>query len=166
MYKEFLIRLISAISPILALSALILSSYHSLVHFALLALLLGLRHGLDADHILAIDSVSRNLISQGKPSLNVGIYFALGHSSIVFLLTLAIIGGVASWFSHTYNLAQIGNILGVVVSVSFLWLTALLNLVNLKSWLKSSATVADNSSFTFFLAKSVFKLVDKPQKCL
>lgn len=50
---------------------------------ALTAVLLGARHAFDADHIAAIDNVTRRLSAQGTPSGTVGFWFSLGHSSVV-----------------------------------------------------------------------------------
>lgn len=58
-----------------------------------IAFMLGLRHGFDADHIVAIDNVTRQLITQNRASFKTGLFFALGHSTIVFLLTLLIVIG-------------------------------------------------------------------------
>jgi high-affinity nickel-transport protein len=52
---------------------------------ALLAYSLGLRHAVDADHIAAIDNVTRKLIQDGKQPIGVGFFFALGHSTIVLI---------------------------------------------------------------------------------
>src|ERR1051325_5640741 len=50
---------------------------------ALLAWVFGLRHAVDADHIAAIDNVVRKLMQAGGAPQSVGLYFALGHSTIV-----------------------------------------------------------------------------------
>src|SRR5271167_3840627 len=50
----------------------------------LLAYTFGLRHAVDADHIAAIDNVTRKLMQQGQRPVGVGLYFSLGHSTIVF----------------------------------------------------------------------------------
>ena len=52
---------------------------------ALLAYGFGLRHAVDADHIAAIDNVTRKLMQQGKRPIAVGTWFSLGHSTIVVL---------------------------------------------------------------------------------
>ena len=57
---------------------------------SLLAFSFGLRHAFDADHIAAIDNVTRKLMQEGKRPVGVGLYFSLGHSSIVVGLSLAI----------------------------------------------------------------------------
>ncbi len=57
---------------------------------ALLAYTFGLRHAVDADHIAAIDNVTRKLMQQGKRPVAVGFFCSLGHSTIVFGLSAAI----------------------------------------------------------------------------
>src|SRR5271156_1978615 len=57
---------------------------------ALLAYSLGLRHAVDADHIAAIDNVTRKLMQDGQRPVAVGFFFALGHSSIVLVAATAI----------------------------------------------------------------------------
>src|SRR2546421_8283626 len=61
-----------------------------------LAYAFGLRHAFDADHISAIDNTTRKLLQDGKKPLGVGFYFSLGHSSVVFLIALAL--GLATQF--------------------------------------------------------------------
>jgi high-affinity nickel-transport protein len=52
---------------------------------AFLAYSFGLRHAVDADHIAAIDNVTRKLMQQGKRPVAVGLMFSLGHSTIVIV---------------------------------------------------------------------------------
>src|SRR6201986_365596 len=52
---------------------------------AFLAWSLGLRHAVDADHIAAIDNVTRKFVQAGRRSLSVGLSFALGYSAVVAL---------------------------------------------------------------------------------
>ena len=61
-----------------------------LIGTAALAYSFGLRHALDADHIAAIDNVARKLMQQGERPIAVGLYFSLGHSTIVVVLSIAI----------------------------------------------------------------------------
>ena len=56
---------------------------------ALLAYGLGLRHAVDADHITAIDNVTRKLMQEGKRPIGAGFFFALGHSSVVIVAATA-----------------------------------------------------------------------------
>jgi high-affinity nickel-transport protein len=98
-----------------------------------LAYSFGLRHAFDADHISAIDNTTRKLLQQGKKPMGVGFFFSLGHSSVVFLIALAlglavksIVQGVVS---DNGQLRSIGGIVGTSVSGTFLVLIGALNLV-------------------------------------
>ena len=60
----------------------------------LTAYTLGLRHALDADHIAAIDNTTRKLMTEGQRPLSVGLFFSLGHSTVVFALAVLLGLGV------------------------------------------------------------------------
>jgi high-affinity nickel-transport protein len=95
----------------------------------LLAYTLGLRHAFDIDHIAAIDNTVRKLIQRKQNPLGVGFYFSLGHSSVVFLMVLAIALSI-HWIQNKMpQLQEIGGIIGVTVSGSFLIMIGLINLV-------------------------------------
>jgi len=94
---------------------------------------LGLRHAFDADHITAIDNTTRKLMAEGRRPLSVGFWFSLGHSTIVFALALlisvgvrALDGPVASGDSHLH---RVTTVVGTLVSGSFLYLIAAVNVV-------------------------------------
>ena len=55
---------------------------------------LGMRHAFDADHIGAIDNVTRKLMNEGQRPLSVGFFFSLGHSTIVFALATLLAFGI------------------------------------------------------------------------
>jgi high-affinity nickel-transport protein len=63
---------------------------------AFLAYTFGLRHAVDADHIAAIDNATRKLIETGRPAVTTGLYFSLGHASVVVLASLGIATAAAS----------------------------------------------------------------------
>ncbi|HEY3864824.1 MAG TPA: HoxN/HupN/NixA family nickel/cobalt transporter [Solirubrobacteraceae bacterium] len=94
---------------------------------------LGLRHAFDADHISAIDNTTRKLMNEGKRPLSIGFWFSLGHSTIVLAIGVGIVLAEKSVYGAVSNssssLEQFGGIFGTVVSASFLYLIALLNLV-------------------------------------
>jgi high-affinity nickel-transport protein len=94
---------------------------------------LGLRHAFDADHISAIDNTTRKLMSEGKRPLSVGFWFSLGHSTIVFLLAFLLAIGIRSLSGPVKNdnsgLHQVTNWVGTLVSGSFLYVIAALNVV-------------------------------------
>ena len=107
---------------------------------AVAAYTLGMRHAFDADHISAIDNVTRKLMAEGKRPLATGFFFSLGHSSVVFALGIgltfaakAVIGQVTN---HGSALNGIAGVVGTLVSGTFLYLIALLNLVILVGILK------------------------------
>ena len=58
------------------------------------AFLLGARHAFDADHIAAIDNTTRKLVGDGSPATTTGFWFGMGHSSVVFGLSLLLAIGV------------------------------------------------------------------------
>ena len=98
-----------------------------------LAYTLGMRHAFDADHIAAIDNTTRKFMSEGKRPMSTGFFFSLGHSSVVFALTLILGLGVRALGGQVRNsnsgLHQYGGLIGTVVSGSFLYLIAILNLI-------------------------------------
>jgi len=105
------------------------SSHPILLGTAMLAYTFGLRHAVDADHISAIDNVTRKLMQEGKRPVGVGLYFSLGHSSIVVALSVAIAIGAGAVKTHLPGLQQAGEVVGTSISAAFLFLVAGLNLV-------------------------------------
>jgi nickel/cobalt transporter (NiCoT) family protein len=96
---------------------------------AFLAYTFGLRHALDADHIAAIDNVTRKLVQSGNRPVSVGFYFALGHSTVVVLAVL-IVYWTASIASERFKQWQeVGEAVSTCVSACFLFGIALLNLL-------------------------------------
>src|SRR5487761_2712249 len=98
-----------------------------------LAYSLGMRHAFDADHIAAIDNTTRKFMSEGKRPLSTGFWFSLGHSSVVFALTILIGLGARALGSQVRHanspLHHYGTLVGTMVSGGFLCLIASLNLV-------------------------------------
>jgi len=92
-----------------------------------LAYTLGLRHAFDADHISAIDDSVRLLVQRGKRPLSVGLYFSLGHATVVFALSLAVAFGAQLIGDRVALLRAVGSVVGASVSGGFLYLVAGLN---------------------------------------
>jgi high-affinity nickel-transport protein len=94
---------------------------------------LGMRHAFDADHIAAIDNTTRKLMSEGKRPLSVGFFFSLGHSSVVFLLSLLLSVGIRAVEGQVHQpssaLHNVAGVVGTLVSGGFLYIIAALNLV-------------------------------------
>jgi len=150
------------------------------VGVAVTAYILGVKHAFDADHIAAIDNTTRKLVDEKKPAAGVGLYFSLGHSTVVFLLAALLALGV-SW---AVGLASDGNgirtvlgMFGTLVSGVFLILIGLINAVSffgiLKVWRQARTTALNESAlerqlerrgFINKLLRPLVKSVDRPAK--
>ncbi|MBB5400902.1 HoxN/HupN/NixA family nickel/cobalt transporter [Paraburkholderia youngii] len=106
--------------------------YPLLLGTALLAYGFGLRHAVDADHIAAIDAVTRKLMQTGKRPLGIGLAFSLGHSTIVIAATIGIAWTTHSLHGRFESLKELGGTLGTLVSATFLLVLAAVNLVILR----------------------------------
>jgi high-affinity nickel-transport protein len=107
--------------------------YPVLLGTALLAYSFGLRHAVDADHIAAIDNVTRKLMQDGKRPVAVGFMFSLGHSTIVVLGSAAIAGAALALQHRLDAFRNIAGVIGTLVSAFFLFAIALVNLIVLRS---------------------------------
>lgn len=96
---------------------------------ALLAYTFGLRHAVDADHISAIDNVTRKLMQERKRPVSVGFYFSLGHSTVVVALSLAVAIAAAVVKDDLPALQRAGELVGTSISAGFLLLVAAINAV-------------------------------------
>ncbi|WP_433600618.1 HoxN/HupN/NixA family nickel/cobalt transporter [Nocardia sp. CA-135953] len=98
---------------------------------------LGMRHAFDADHIAAIDNATRKLVAEnGKHRVQtVGFWFALGHSSVVFILVALLAFGVRALAANLENqdsgLQRWTGLWGTSISGTFLIVIGLLNLASL-----------------------------------
>ena len=96
------------------------------------AFLLGVRHAFDADHIAAIDNTARKLVGDGKSASGVGFWFSLGHSSVVFGLSLLLAIGVGALAGpiqdENSTLQTTLGLVGSLVAGTFLIVIGLTNL--------------------------------------
>ncbi|MDN0083716.1 HoxN/HupN/NixA family nickel/cobalt transporter [Crenobacter sp. SG2305] len=100
---------------------------------ALLAYSFGLRHAVDADHITAIDNVTRKLMQEGKRPVTVGLMFSLGHSTIVVVLSVVVAATAMALQTRFAEFKDVGGVIGTTVSSLFLLALALMNLMILRS---------------------------------
>lgn len=107
--------------------------YPLLLGTSLLAYSFGLRHAVDADHIAAIDNVTRKLMQTGQRPITVGLMFSLGHSTIVVLASVGIAATALALQGHMDGFKEIGGLIGTLVSTVFLFALALMNLIILRS---------------------------------
>ncbi|KAG6335565.1 hypothetical protein ID866_3528, partial [Astraeus odoratus] len=106
---------------------------------------IGLRHALDADHIRycdyihvcfyslgvtrsAIDNATRTLVSHGQLPVTCGLFFSLGHSTIVVVVNLAIVIST-SVYNKLNGFSNIASVIGTAVSGSFLFVVGAANTI-------------------------------------
>ena len=98
-----------------------------------LAYIFGLRHAVDADHIAAIDNVTRKLMQENKRPTGVGFFFSLGHSTVVVLASV-LVAFTASKFKDEFNsFKEIGGVVATIVSAFFLLMIAVINIFIFRS---------------------------------
>jgi high-affinity nickel-transport protein len=98
-------------------------------------ILLGLRHALDADHIIAIDNLAR-LHSTVKNSQWIGAGFSVGHMISVLaemILIIYVIGNIA-------NVEQI-SFLGGVIGAIALGVIGAVNIYSIRNWGKTGSAI-------------------------
>jgi high-affinity nickel-transport protein len=147
------------------------------VSTAVLSYALGLRHALDADHISAIDLMTRRLIAAGQRPVTVGMFFSLGHSTVVIATSLVVAGTAAAVSSKFDSFERIGGIIGTSISAAFLLLLGIMNIyilykliVQMKK-LIASEVGTEHEEFKiqgggclFPVLQKLFKLIDRPWK--
>jgi high-affinity nickel-transport protein len=142
----------------------------------------GLRHAVDADHISAIDNVTRKLMQDKKKPVTVGFFFSLGHSSVVFVMATLIAAGSAYISSNLANgdspLKRYGGLIGTSVSALFLFVIAIINIIILVQVFQAFRNVTRGNSYSeeeiddylnkrgFFarIFRPLFKSIDKSWK--
>ena len=157
-----------------AAAFMVFRDYPLLLGTSLLAYSFGLRHAVDADHIAAIDNVTRKLMQQGQQPVGVGIFFSLGHSTTVFGLSAAV-GVTTVAIKDKFDvLENWGAIAGTLVSAIFLLAIGVMNLLILLSIISTfkrvkAGDVYSDEDLNILLAKrgffgrffrGLFKLVD------
>jgi high-affinity nickel-transport protein len=129
--------------------ALLLSSarYGLLLGLAPVAYGFGLRHAVDPDHIAAIDNTTRKLMQDGKRPVAVGFFFSLGHSTIVFGLSVMVALSAAFVRTNLPQMQNVGGIVGTSISGGFLLIIAIINLIVLFDIYKTWRQVARGGAY-------------------
>src|SRR5579862_2390496 len=111
----------------------------------------GLRHAVDADHISAIDNVTRKLMQERKKPVTVGFFFSLGHSTVVFLMAGAIALGSVYIKNNLANdnspLKTYGGLIGTSVSALFLFAIAIMNIIILVEVIRTFRQVTNGGVY-------------------
>ncbi len=121
--------------------------YPILLPTAFLAYSFGLRHAVDADHIAAIDNTTRKLMQDGQRPAGVGLFFSLGHSTVVVALSV-VIALSAGIISDIPTFREIGSLIGTGVSAAFLLLIGIINLVVLVDIYRMFRRVAHGGAYS------------------
>lgn len=174
--------LIGANIVLWALTLVAATRYPLILAVALPAYGFGLRHAVDADHISAIDNVTRKLMQEEKKPVGVGLFFSLGHSTVVFIMaTLIAVGSVFirdNLQNGSSTLKVVGGLVGTSVSALFLLAIAAMNIVILVEIVRTFRQVTNGGVYDgdaiddylnkrgFFarIFRSLFKSVDASWK--
>ncbi|KAI9733761.1 MAG: hypothetical protein M1818_007175 [Claussenomyces sp. TS43310] len=179
-----IIASLTAVNILIWVAVAIILRYHPrLASPALLSYTLGLRHALDADHISAIDLMTRRLVASGSRPVTVGMWFSLGHSTIVCITCVVVAATSGALEQRFGGFQRVGGIIGTAVSAGVLLLLGIGNawiLVKLVQRLRvmmreelpedrAGATGdqglgIDGGGLMVRLFKRVFKLIDRPWK--
>ena len=114
---------------------------------ALLAYSFGLRHAVDADHIAAIDNVTRKLMQQGQRPVGVGLWFSLGHSAVVAALSVAVALTTSAMTGRFESMKAVGGIISTSASALFLFAIAIVNILVLVSVYRTFQAVKRGAPF-------------------
>ena len=121
--------------------------YPVLLGTAFLAYSFGLRHAVDADHIAAIDNVTRKLMQEGKQPVTVGLMFSLGHSTVVFIGSIVIASAAMALQQRVDAFRSLGGMIGTLVSTVFLFGIAFVNLAVLRAVYRVFVRVRNGSPY-------------------
>jgi len=138
-----------------------------LIGIAVVVYGLGLRHAVDADHIAAIDNVTRKLLRDGRRSASIGLWFALGHSAVILLAT-ALVVAAAGHLSHMDAFREIGGVVSTLVSGLFLILVAAMNICILLAivrtvWrIRAGLVIEDGALDTLFAGNGLLSRLFRP----
>jgi high-affinity nickel-transport protein len=130
-----------------AWAVLVFRQHPVLLGTALLAYGFGLRHAVDADHIAAIDNVTRKLMQEGQRPVGVGFFFALGHSLVLILVAAAIAATTTALAGRFKAWEGIGGVVSTLVSTFFLFAIAAMNLLILVGVWRSFRDVRRGGAF-------------------
>lgn len=118
----------------------------ALLGVALVTYGLGLRHAVDADHIAAIDNVTRKLMQMKQRPVTVGLFFALGHATIVIIVTMAV-AAAANVLKSFDSVSGVTGVISTSISALFLLAIASMNIMIFLSVYKSYRQVKAGGSY-------------------
>jgi high-affinity nickel-transport protein len=126
---------------------IVLHEHPLLLGTALLAYTFGLRHAVDADHIAAIDNVTRKLMQKGQKPVGVGFFFSLGHAAVICLMSVTIGFAASAVTSRFDSMKALGSVISTSASALFLFAIAIMNMVVLSAVYRSFQAVRQGKPF-------------------
>ncbi|KAK3702204.1 hypothetical protein LTR37_015036 [Vermiconidia calcicola] len=173
-----IILFVAAVNVLVWVACGIVLSFHpGLVTTAVLSYTLGLRHALDADHITAIDLMTRRLLASGQRPVTVGTFFSLGHSTVVIVTSIVVAASSAAISKRFDAFSEVGSIIGTSISAAFLILLGIMNgYIFYKLYQQLQRAIAapigqESLEFNFegagcmmAVLRKLFKIVDRPWK--
>jgi high-affinity nickel-transport protein len=167
---------LAVLTAVLILTAIMIGyQYAVLAGVGIVSYLLGLRHAVDADHIAAIDNTTRKLLQQNKRPVTVGMWFSLGHSTVVIALTVALVLATRAVVNALPAFKTGGALVGTVISGVFLSIIGVVNVLivldvyrtftGLKDGKLTTAQLDDALNKNSFMSKTfgkLFKIVNEP----
>jgi high-affinity nickel-transport protein len=139
----------------------------------------------DADHISAIDLMTRRLIAAPKANhtsqpVTVGTWFSLGHSTIVIVTCIVVAATSGALESRFHSFQNIGGIIGTSISAAVLILLGIGNAFILWKLVRKMREVLreevaedggiegglgfDGAGIMMRVLRRVFKVIDRPWK--
>ncbi|KAL0067115.1 hypothetical protein AAF712_005902 [Marasmius tenuissimus] len=101
----------------------------------LMQIILGEDDWISKNNTSAIDNATRGLLGMGQTPVTCGLFFSLGHSTIVIVVNVAI--AVSTDIADKLdNVGEVGGIIGASISGSFLFIVAVTNSIILWRVLK------------------------------
>ncbi|GAA4753601.1 HoxN/HupN/NixA family nickel/cobalt transporter [Gordonia alkaliphila] len=131
------------------------------------AFALGMRHAFDADHIAAIDNTTRRFVDRRRPSATVGLWFSLGHSSVVMLLCAGLaagIGAAAHAISDDSGMHAFSSVWGPTVSGFFLLLIAAVNIWSVRRARRGAGSAGGHGGPMWWLVRRFETVIDRPSR--
>jgi high-affinity nickel-transport protein len=173
-----IIALIALVNIAVWIIASVVLHFHiALISTAVISYTIGLRHALDADHISAIDLMTRRLIASGQRPVTVGMYFSLGHSTIVVITSIVVAAAATAVSNKFHRFSTVGSIVGSTVSAAFPLPLGAMNayilfrlikqikkVLNLLEGEEGQAWRIEGGGCLFRVLKKMFKIIDKPWK--
>ena len=121
--------------------------------------------------------MTRRLIASGQRPVTVGMYFSLGHSTIVVITSIVVAAAATAASNKFHRFSTVGSTVGSTVSAAFPLPLGAMNayilfrlvkqikkVLNLREGEEGQAWRIEGGGCLFRMLKKMFKIIDKPWK--